>query len=202
MAMPTDKPTIIARRELARSRLFCIEELDLRFSNGERRTFERLRSSGGFSAVMIVAMPDPEHVLLVREYAAGFERHLLGLPKGSIDPGEDMISAANRELKEECGFGARSIEPLTELSIAPNYMAHRITVVLATGLYPERLPGDEPEPLEVVRFRLDQLDQLLNRDDFHEARSIAALYMARDYLDNLSGYDITGSHADDTPLPW
>ncbi len=175
------KPRVLARQSVARSRLFHIESLDLRFSNGEERTFERLTGSDS-GAVMIVAMPDPEHVLLIREYAAGFEEYVLTLPKGLVDPGEDIVTAANRELMEECGFGARSIEPLVELSLAPNYMRHRMQVLLARDLYPKRLPGDEPEPLIVETHAIDELPALLAREDFHEARAIAALYIARDKL--------------------
>jgi ADP-ribose diphosphatase len=175
------KPQVLARQTVARSRLFHVESLDLRFSNGEERTFERLTGSDQ-GAVMIVAMPDPDHVLLIREYAAGFEEYVLTLPKGLVDPGEDIVTAANRELMEECGFGARSIEPLVELSLAPNYMRHRMQVLLATDLYPRRLPGDEPEPLIVETHAIEELPALLTREDFHEARAIAALFIARERL--------------------
>ncbi|WP_192034844.1 ADP compounds hydrolase NudE [Halomonas sp. YLGW01] len=177
------KPRTLARREVARSRLFAIEEMELKFSNGAERTFERLMPRGtGVDAVMIVAMPDPEHVLLIREYAAGFDDYVLTLPKGMVDPGEDIIGAANRELMEECGFGAHRLEPLVELSLAPNYMHHRMQVMLASELYPHRLPGDEPEPLIVETHAIEELSGLLAREDFHEARAIAALYIARDRL--------------------
>ena len=175
------KPQILSRHSVAKSRLFHIESLDLRFSNGEERTFERLTGKD-HGAVMIIAMPDPDHVLLIREYAAGFEDYVLTLPKGLVDPGEDIITAANRELMEECGFGAHNIEPLVELSLAPNYMRHRMQVLLASDLYPRRLPGDEPEPLVVETHALEELPALLLREDFHEARAIAALYIARDTL--------------------
>ncbi|MDR5868509.1 ADP compounds hydrolase NudE [Halomonas koreensis] len=180
---PTHKPHVLSRRSVARSRLFHVEEMELRFSNGAERTFERLGGSGrGAGAVMIVAMPDPEHVLLIREYAAGVEDYALTLPKGLVDPGEDLVSAANRELMEECGFGAHRIEPLVELTLAPNYMRHRMQVMLATDLYPRRLPGDEPEPLIVETHAIEELSGLLAREDFHEARAIAALYIARDKM--------------------
>lgn len=175
------KPQILSRECVAQSRLFQVESLALRFSNGEERQFERLTGADR-GAVMIVAMPDPEHVLLIREYAAGFEDYVLTLPKGLVDPGEDIITAANRELMEECSFGAHCIEPLVELSLAPNYMRHRMQVLLATDLYPKRLPGDEPEPLIVETHALEELPALLMRDDFHEGRAIAALYIARDRI--------------------
>ncbi|MCE8020460.1 ADP compounds hydrolase NudE [Halomonas sp. MCCC 1A11036] len=178
---PLQPPQILSRQSVARSRLFHIESLELRFANGAERTFERLTGSDQ-GAVMIIAMPDPDHVLLIREYAAGFEDYVLTLPKGLVDPGEDIVTAANRELMEECGFGARRIEPLVELSLAPNYMRHRMQVLLATDLYPKRLPGDEPEPLVVETHALEELPALLMRDDFHEARAIAALFIARDTL--------------------
>lgn len=175
------KPSILARQEIARSRLFAIERLELRFANGAERTFERLKG-GGHGAVMIVAMPDPEHVLLIREYAAGFDDYVLTLPKGLVDPGEDIVTAANRELMEECGVGANRIEPLVELSLAPNYMNHRMHVLLASDLYEKRLPGDEPEPLIVETHALDEIPALLAREDFHEGRAIAALFIAREKL--------------------
>lgn len=178
---PPRKPSILSREDVARSQLFTIERLDLRFSNGAERTFERLKGSG-HGAVMIVAMPDPDHVLLIREYAAGFDDYALTLPKGLVDPGEDIITAANRELMEECGMGARNIEPLVELSLAPNYMNHRMHVLLASDLYEKRLPGDEPEPLIVETHAFRELPALLAREDFHEARAIAALFIAREKL--------------------
>lgn len=183
MADQYAKPHVLSRRSIATSRLFNIEELELRFANGAERTFERLGGNvRGGGAVMIVAMPDPEHVLLIREYAAGLEEYALTLPKGLVDPGEDVVAAANRELMEECGFGAHRLEPLVELTLAPNYMRHRMQVMLATDLYPKRLPGDEPEPLIVETHAIDEIGALLARDDFHEARAIAALFIARDKL--------------------
>ena len=121
-------------------------------------------------------------MLLIHEYAAGFDDYALTLPKGLVDPGEDVVSAANRELMEECGVGARHIEPLVELSLAPNYMSHRMHVMLATDLYEKRLPGDEPEPLIVERYPLEDINGLLAREDFHEGRAIAALFIARDRM--------------------
>lgn len=177
------KPVVLAREIVASSRLFRVEELQLRFSNGVERTYERLAGSGqGYGAVMVVALVDAEHALLVEEYCAGTDDYQLSLPKGLIEPGEDVLAAANRELQEEAGYAARSLEYLTELSLSPGYMSQRIKVVLARDLYESRLPGDEPEPMGVSRCNLRELSQLIEHPQFSEGRALAALYLARDLL--------------------
>jgi ADP-ribose diphosphatase len=173
-------PIIHAREELGAEGARR-EHLDLEFSNGERRRYHRALSSG-HGSVIIAAVPDPETVLLIREYAAGVHRYELGLPKGRMDAGESVLEAANRELKEEVGFGARKLTMLRAITLAPTYMNHEIHLVLAEDLYPERLPGDEPEELEVIPWRLDRLDELMLRDDCSEGRSLAALFIVREVL--------------------
>ena len=162
---------------------YRMERLDLEFGNGERRRYERLHGRG-HGAVVVVPLLDADTVLLVREYAAGMHRYELGLVKGRIDAGETPLQAADRELKEEAGYGARSLQVLRSLTLAPTYMSHQTHLVIARDLYPERLPGDEPEELEVVPWRLDRLHELILRDDFSEGRSIAALFIAREWLEH------------------
>lgn len=158
-----------------------VEELDLEFSNGERRRYTRMKPRG-HGAVIIAAMPDPDTVLLIREYACGVHRYELGLPKGRIDAGESILEAANRELKEEAGFGGRRLSLVRSLTLAPTYMAHQTHLVLAEDIYPEKLVGDEPEDLEVVPWRLDRLHELMLLEDCSEGRSLAALFIIREYL--------------------
>jgi ADP-ribose diphosphatase len=165
---------------------YRMERLDLEFGNGERRRYERLHGRG-HGAVAVVPMLDDETVLLVREYAAGVHRYELGLVKGRIDAGETPLQAADRELKEEAGYGARDLQVLRSLSLAPTYMSHQTHLVLARDLYPERLPGDEPEELEVVPWKLADLHELILLEDFSEGRSIAALFIVRDWLQHHAG---------------
>jgi ADP-ribose diphosphatase len=169
-------PEILQRQIVARSRLLRIEAVDLRFSNGVERQFERMQSSGR-GAVMVVPFIDDETLMLVREYAAGLHNYQLGFPKGLIDPGETPEQAANRELKEEIGFGAQELIPLKSVTMAPQFFAATMHIFIARGLYPEQLEGDEPEPLEQVPWLLSKAEALLEQEDFTEARSIAALLM-------------------------
>jgi ADP-ribose diphosphatase len=177
-----EKPTCTKRTVVAKSRLFTVEEMHLQFSNGAHRVFERIKGHG-HGAVLIVPVTPAQSLLLVREYAAGTDRYELAFPKGMINQGESALEAANRELQEEVGFAAHNLNWLRTLTLAPGYFGARLEVVVATNLYSSQLPGDEPEPPEVVEWPISAAKELLERPDFTEARSIAALFLAKEWLE-------------------
>ncbi len=174
-------PEILHAETIARTRLFRVERLNLRFANGTEVEYERVPASA-IDSVLVIPVLDVDTLLLVREYAAGTHRYELGFPKGVIERGEDLISAANREMMEEVGYGAQRLRHLTSMTIAPGYIGHTTHIVLAEKLYQQREPGDEPEEIEVIPWPLRDIAGLLARADFTEARSIAALFLARETL--------------------
>ncbi|MCK5336663.1 MAG: ADP compounds hydrolase NudE [Gammaproteobacteria bacterium] len=179
--MSAIKPKILRQAEIAHTRYFRIEEVDLEFSNGEKRTYERLsnRSQG---AVLIIAFTSADTFLMIREYAVGMERYELTLPKGKIDPGEDILTAANRELIEETGHRANKLTHLHSLSLASGYSTHFTHIVLAEGLEADTAEGDEPEPLEIISWPLERITDLLQEKECSEARTFAALYICQQHL--------------------
>ncbi len=179
-------PELLALHEIpadavAKSGLMKLEQLQLRFTNGVERDYQRMMR-GPRGAVMMVPLLDADTVLLIREYAAGTERYELVLPKGRIDKGEEILEAANREMMEEVGMGATQLTQINTLTLAPTFMGHETHVVLAQGLYEKRLEGDEPEELEVIPWKLSALHELIAREDCCEGRTIAALFQVRDML--------------------
>ncbi len=178
------KPEVLSRKICAKSRLFCVEELDLRFSNGEQRTYERLcRIRHDVQAVLVVAVTENDEFLMIEEYAAGTESYQLILPQGLAEAGEDVLDGANRELKEEAGYGAHNLKLLTRMTMS-TYLQHDIQAVLAQDLYEEKLEGDEPEPLILHRFAFDELESLIAKGMVTDARVISALFLARNCIRN------------------
>ena len=111
-----------------------------------------------------------------------FEFRQLRVISRKFEDDEIQLGREMRELKEEIGFGARHIEFIKKLNLAPGHMGFTINLLLATDLYPERLPGDEPEPPEVVTWPLEKLEELIAGDEFREARAIAGLFLVRQHL--------------------
>jgi 8-oxo-dGDP phosphatase len=103
--------------------------------------------------VNVVAIDTEDHVLLVRQYRHGLGCVTLGLPAGSIEPGEPMLDAAARELLEETGYG--NAGALTHISsFSPNAASHTnlCHIVLAENVSPVCVPQDDPyEALEIER---------------------------------------------------
>ena len=176
-------PIVLHEDWIAHTRLFHVQQLDLQFANGAERRYERLNPNF-HRAVMIVPVHAGQ-LLLVREYGAGIGDYYLSFPKGTIETHESIPQAANRELQEEAGFGARHIEVIRQLALSPSYMGNRMTLVLARDLYPSKLEGDEPEPLEVVHWPMTAIGELLERDDFIEAYAFAALGLLRHRFDEF-----------------
>lgn len=169
-------PDILDTHIVAESRLFTIEAVHLRFSNGEERHYERLKGRT-VGSVLVVPMLDESTLLLIREYGTGVGQYTLGFPKGAIEVDEDVIVTANRELMEEIGYGARSLIELKKVCLSPGYMELSSYIILARDLYACHEQGDEPEAIEVVPWKLTEVDELLQCPEFFEARSIAALLL-------------------------
>ena len=174
-------PKIHAVRKTHHGKIFCVEQVDLEFSNGATRTYERVQNTGK-KAVLVVPLLDAETFLMIKEYAVGLERYELGFVKGIVDPGETVCEAANRELKEEIGYGANSLNMIKTLSTSPGYLTSQLDVVLASDLYEQSLGGDEPEDLEVIPWRWSKVNELLREYSFSDGRAIAALLLVKDLL--------------------
>ncbi len=174
------KPEILDSKIVAESGLFRIEAIRLRFTNKHETVFERLLGPPA-GAVLVMPILDDE-LILVREYAAGVDRYELGFVKGRVDEGETREQAAIREMQEEIGFGARRVEYLRSCSTSPAYSNFISHLFLAYDLYECALTGDEPEPLEQIRWPLDSLEELLDHPEVNDARVLLAMMLLNSKL--------------------
>lgn len=136
-------------------------------------------------AVAIVAVTDEGELLLVSQFRTALGRRLLELPAGLRDvDGEVEIDTARRELEEEVGYVAGTIEPLVTLATAVGFTDESISIFLATDLRPTERHADgiEEESMTVVRVSFSEIDGLIARGELTDAKTVAGILVARSRL--------------------
>jgi ADP-ribose diphosphatase len=137
------------------------------------------------NGAQIVPITPEGDVLLITEPSPAYGQRILGLPSGMIEADEAPEAAANRELQEEIGFKAARLDWIGDLHPFFKYVHCRLSVFLARDLEVSKLDGDEGPDwiIEIERVPLDSFEHLIQTGRLHDAPTIAALYMARRYLE-------------------
>lgn len=174
-------PKKIGERTIAKTKHFHIKEIELEFASGKRRTHEIVYND--VHGVTVVPLTKDGNILLVREYATGAGEYQLGLCKGGIEPGQSPEETAQRELQEEVGYKANRLDKLAEVFLHPGYSTAKSHIFLARELQESKLAGDEGEELEVVPYPFQDVGKLIDQGEIRDARIIAALYLAKRFLD-------------------
>jgi 8-oxo-dGTP pyrophosphatase MutT (NUDIX family) len=160
---------------LSRHAVFDVRRHTLRRDGGDAREIHTLATTDWCNVVPIT---DVGRIVLVRQHRFGVDAPSLEIPGGLVDPGEAPIEAARRELDEETGYEAASIEPLGVVHANPAIQATKLHVFLARGCRPhargQRL--EELEDCEVVVLDRDALEAAIDRGDIHHALVHAALF--------------------------
>jgi ADP-ribose pyrophosphatase len=141
-------------------------------------------------AAAIIPMLDRTHVILLNQYRHALGQYIWEIPAGTLDPRESAISCAKRELIEETGFSAEQWHSLGEIMPVPGYSDERIYVFLATGLRPAERHLDEDEIIQEHKVNCDEALNMIRRGEIRDAKSIAGLLLAFDWLKQNGGLDL------------
>ena len=135
-------------------------------------------------SVVILAIDDTKKkdplVVLERQYRHAAGQFLYEVPAGKIDPNEDRLAAAKRELQEETGFRAKKWTKLVRYYASPGFLAEWMQVFLAEGLTPGLTSLDEDERVEVMLVPFSELLRLIGKGEIHDGKTlIASMFYAR-----------------------
>ena len=134
------------------------------------------------NAVTIIPFDKQGRVWFVRQYRHAGGQEILELPAGKLEAGEQPEVCAHREIREEIGMKAGSLEKVGTFYLAPGYSTEFMHVFLATDLQPDPLPGDEDEFLTVETYPVDQVFRLIDSAQLLDAKTLAALMLVRNRL--------------------
>ena len=163
-----------------RARVFDVHRDEVQYPNGHIATYEIVVHNG---AVAMVPVDADGKIIFVRQYRHATGRSILEIPAGTLEKDEQPEACAQRELREEIGMAPGRLTKLAEFFLAPGYSTERMHVFMAQGLSPEKLPGDEDEDLQIEKLSLDEAFAAARKGAIEEAKTMLALYLAKDFLE-------------------
>ena len=137
-------------------KIFNVDRLQVELPDGRKATRDVVRHPG---AVAVVALTDDGRICLVRQYRTALGRVTVEIPAGKLDPGEDPLSCAARELLEETGLKAQKMAFLTTIATSCGFADELIHIYMATGL--EQAASD-PDVDEFINVDLVELPEYID----------------------------------------
>lgn len=148
--------------------------------NGEHSLREVVEHPGG---VAVVPVDNEGYVYCVRQFRYPMEEHLLEVPAGKLEQGEDPLSCAKRELSEETGITAEKYIDLGKTYPSPGFCREILYIYMATGLHYGCSHPDENEFLDVEKIHIDELYEKVMKNELPDAKTIIAVLKAKNIID-------------------
>lgn len=165
--------TVLESEVVFEGRMLSVHRDLVRLPKGHETRLEVVRHVG---SVVLLPMPDPAHLILVRQYRYAVDRWLWELAAGCLEPDEDPAAAAARECEEETGLVPATVEPLGSFFPSPGYSDELMHFFRLTGLREpregdERAMPDADEDIHVRRFTLEEVREMLRRGEIQDLKT-------------------------------
>ncbi len=158
-------------------RVFRVELSEVLLPDGKTAAREIIRHNGGAA---IAALDAQGNLLLVKQYRIAAGAELLEIPAGKLEPGEDPLACAMRELEEETGYKAGSMTLLFSLYPTPGYCSEQLHIYYAQELSAGHIHRDEEEFLHVVKLPYEIAYKMALNGQIRDAKTIAGILAIRD----------------------
>jgi ADP-ribose pyrophosphatase len=176
MIMPFE---LIKSEILVQGRTFKVRRDTLKTPDHRETKLEIIDHAG---SVVLIPIDHEGNLLFIRQYRHAVGGDLLELPAGTRDGEEAFEACAAREIREETGLEAGKLQRIGGFYLVPGYSTEFMAVFLATQLQENPLQADEDEFLQVEKIPLKQAIEMAEGSEVRDAKSLAALLLARSYL--------------------
>ena len=172
-----------SKQELYRGRQFAFVVEQVTHPNGVQTEMGIVRHPG--STVIVPVFAD-RSIGLIRQYRHAVSAYIYEIPAGTMEPGEDPLVCAHRELEEETGYAAGQMIPLGKTYLLPAYSDELTYVYIARELKKTSQDLDRDEIIDVHRLPLNHVLDMISSGALIDALSILSIYHAVNYLDRQS----------------
>ena len=165
---------VISHDRIFDGKVFAIDRDRVRMPNGREVVVDVVRHP---RSVVLVPVPEPGHVVLIRQYRYAVNRFLWELPAGSVDAGEEPEAAAKRECHEEIGQLPDTVVRLAALLPTPGYCDEEMIFFRVSGLSvpDEAAAVDEDEDIEPRTFRISDAREMVRRGEITDMKTVVGL---------------------------
>lgn len=176
-------PGKISGRRSYTGRIIAVDTDTVRFPDGSTGELDMIRHPGASAVVPFLSEPDGDdpQLLLIKQYRYAADQYLYEVPAGRLEPGEDPRGCAIRELREEAGCTATSIEFLTTIYTTPGFTDERIHLYMATGLERGDTAHEADEFMTVETMTLSQALRLIEAGTISDGKTVVAILFAAGY---------------------
>ncbi len=157
---------------LYQARRFRVERVTQESADGSRHAKDIVRHPG---AVTIVPLLDDGRLCFVEEYRVAVGERLVELPAGTLEPPEEPVQTALRELAEETGYRAAHIEHLATFCMSPGILDEKMYVYAASGLSAGDMALEAGEDIRVLLLTWEEALEMVRDGRIHDAKTVAAL---------------------------
>ncbi len=171
--------TVLASARVYEGRLINLRVDQIRTLTGVESVREIVEHPG---AVAIIAVDEADSVLLVKQYRHAVRAVTVEIPAGTLEPNEDPLLAAQRELREETGYRAGQLDRLGGIYTAPGFSTEYIHFYLATQLSTDRLTMDEDEVIDVLHVPLAEAVDWIRAGRIDDGKTVSGLLLAQAWL--------------------
>lgn len=171
---------IVATRDIFDGKVISVKHHDVILPDGKMSKREVVEHHGG---VGVIAVTSEREVFMVSQYRIAAKSMMLEIPAGKLELGEDPYEAAVRELEEETGYKNKSeLIPLGAYYATPGYCSEKLTLYLAKELEYVGQHLDDGEFLNVSKYPLDTLYEMVMNNEIHDCKTAIAILKAKAIL--------------------
>jgi ADP-ribose pyrophosphatase len=164
----------LSTEQVFKGKVFSVDRDRVKMPNGRTVTVEIVRHS---KSVVLVPVPEPGHVILIRQFRYAVNAFLWELPAGSVDAGESPEQAAKRECHEEIGLVPSTVVRLSAMLPTPGYCDEEMVFFRVAGLEDtgEKAAVDEDEDIEARTFELREARDMIRRGEIVDMKTLVGL---------------------------
>ena len=166
------KNAINNSREIIKSPRLTVREDQISLGNGKDKIYHIVTHPG---ACAVLPIDNEGNLIFVRQYRHAVGKILLEIPAGIIDDGENPLTCAKRELREETGYNGKSIKPMIDILTTPGFTNEKLYLYIAKDLFHDPLIAEDSDEIDVIKYSLNESLQMVMSGKIADAKTVIAI---------------------------